>query len=102
MCGAFFLVQPLFIVAERRMRVRRWLPAAGRAWTLAILTITSPLFVEPALQIIEPSWGAPDTVLTPVIAVLGFVIVMNAFFALGSLAAVAQEWSRCKPLETTS
>ncbi len=89
MCGAFFLVQPLFIVAERQMKVRQWRPAAGRAWTLAVLTITSPLFVEPALQIIEPSWGGPDTLLTPVIAVLGFVITANAFFAVGSLAASA-------------
>ena len=87
MCGAFFLVQPLFIVAERRMKVRQWRPAAGRAWTLACLTIASPLFVEPALQIIEPSWGAPDKVLLPTAAALGFVIFVNGFFSLASLAS---------------
>ncbi len=86
-CGAFFLVQPLLIVAERWMKVRRWRPAAGRAWTLAVLTITSPLFVEPVLQIVGPSWGPPDNVLLPTIAVLGFVIIVNVFFSLGSLAS---------------
>jgi hypothetical protein len=35
MWGAFFLVQPLLIAVERRLKVRRWRPAAGWAWTLA-------------------------------------------------------------------
>lgn len=87
MCGAFFLVQPLLIAAERRMKVRRWSPAAARAWTLTALAITSPLFVEPALQIVEPGWSASDSVLLPTMAVIGFVIALNAFFSLGSLTA---------------
>lgn len=87
MCGAFFLVQPPLIAAERWMNVRRWRPAAARVWTLTALAITSPLFVEPALQIVEPSWGPSNTVLPPTIAVLGSVLGMTVFFSLGSLAA---------------
>jgi hypothetical protein len=87
MCGAFFLVQPLFIVVERWMKVRQWRPAARRAWTLTCLTIASPLFVEPALQIIEPSWGATDNVLAPTMFALGFAIIINVFFSVGQLAS---------------
>lgn len=87
MCGAFFLVQPLLIAAERWMNVRRWPSTAARAWTLTALAITSPLFVEPALQIVEPSWGPSNCVLPPAIAVLGFVLVVTVLFSLGSLAA---------------
>jgi hypothetical protein len=51
------------------------------------LAITSPLFVEPALQLVEPSWGTPDEVLLPTAAVLGFVIIVNVFVSLSSLAS---------------
>jgi len=88
MWGAFFLVQPLLIAVERRLKVRRWRPAAGRAWTLAVLAITSPLLVEPVLQLIEPTWGVPDNVLLPTIRVLGLVIFVNVFVSLGSLASI--------------
>jgi hypothetical protein len=87
MWGFFFLIQSLFIAAERRMKARHWRSAAGRAWTLSALAIISPLFVEPALQLIEPSWGTPDDVLQPTLVALGFVILVNAFVSLGSLAA---------------
>jgi len=87
MCGAFFLVQPLPIAAERWMKVRRWRPGAGRAWTLTVLAITSPLVVEPMLQIFETSWGAPDDVLLPTSAALGFVIVLSSIPPLASLAS---------------
>ena len=60
---------------------------AARAWTLGALTILSPLFVEPVLQILEPSWGPSDGVLVPTLVILGFVLGVNFFFALGSLAA---------------
>ena len=92
-CGAFFLVQPLLIAAERGMNVRRWRPSAARIWTLTALTITSPLFVEPALQIVEPSWGPANCVLPPAIAVLGFVMAMTFLFTLGSLTAADARYS---------
>jgi hypothetical protein len=90
MWGAFFLVQPLFIAVERRMKVRRWRPMAKWAWTLAALAIASPLLVEPALQLIEPTWGTPDKVLLPTIRVLGLVIFVNVFVSLGSLASIRE------------
>lgn len=88
-CGAFFLVQPLFIAAERRLGERRWRPAARRAWTLGVLAITSPLFVEPLLQMTEGSWGATGSILLPTLAVLGFVIILSGLFALASWAGSA-------------
>jgi len=98
-CGAFFLVQPLLIVAERRMNLRHWPLSAARAWTLGALTIVSPLFVEPILQILEPSWGPSDGVLLPTLVILGFVLGVNLFFALGSLAARPELQPRAAALE---
>jgi hypothetical protein len=51
--AAFFLLQPPLIAIERQLRVRRWRPAFGRAWTLAVLGLLLPLFIEPALVVIE-------------------------------------------------
>src|SRR5579859_660442 len=89
-CGAFFLVQPLLIGAERWMNVRRWRPMAGRAWTLAALALTSPLIVEPALQLfeVEKIWGVPDDVLLPTVATLGFVIGFSRILSLASRLCV--------------
>jgi hypothetical protein len=86
-CGAFFLVQPLFIATERRLGVRRWRPIAQHAWALAALTLPSPLFVEPVLQVFGIGSGGPQEVLRPTVAVLAFVILMSSLVALGSLAA---------------
>jgi len=85
--GAFFLVQPLLIAAERRLAVRRWRPAAGSAWTMTALAITSPMFIEPTLQFFERSWGAPDLVLAPTLAALGFIIILSGVVSLVSLAS---------------
>jgi hypothetical protein len=88
MWGAFFLLQPLLIAVERRLKVRRWRPVRRRAWTLATLAITSPLIVEPILQLIEPTWGAPSNVLLPTVRVLALVVFMNGLVSLGSLASI--------------
>lgn len=85
--GAFFLVQPLLIAAERRLAVRRWRPAAGRAWTLTALAVTSPLVIEPGIQGLEKSWGAPDNALLPTLAVFGLIILLSGIVSLVSLAA---------------
>jgi hypothetical protein len=86
-CGAFFLVQPLFIAAERRLGVRRWRPIAKHGWTLAVLTLISPLFVEPALQVFELGWSGLEGVLWPTAVALAFVLLMSSIVSLGSLAA---------------
>ncbi len=86
-CGTFFVVQPLLIALERILAVRRWGLVARRAWTLAALTITSPLFVEPVLRVVEPDWGGPEQVLAPAVAVLCYALVVSSIVALGSLAA---------------
>lgn len=51
--GAFLLAQPLIIVAERRLGVRRWPHAVGWLWTAVALAVLSPLFTEPALRLLE-------------------------------------------------
>lgn len=91
-CGAFFFVQPFFIAAERWMGVRRWRLGARRAWTLSVLAVTSPLIIEPGLQMIERSWGIPDTpgaVLAPTVMVLSLVLVTCCVVSLACLAAVS-------------
>jgi hypothetical protein len=85
--GAFFLVQPLPIIAERRLGVRRWHPAAARTWTFAALAITSPLFVEPLLQTVERSWGTQTSALPPTVFTLCSILVFSAIVALASLAS---------------
>jgi hypothetical protein len=88
MWGIFFLIQPLLIAVERWMKVRRWQLAAGRLWALTALAITSPLLVEPLLQLCEPSWGTSDDLLRPTLQVVGLAISMNIFVSLGSLASI--------------
>jgi hypothetical protein len=86
-CGAFFLVQPFLILAERRMNVRRWPATAARVWSLAALAITSPLFVEPGIELIAPSLHATNGLLAPTLFTVGLAIVVNVFFLLGQLAS---------------
>ncbi len=94
-CGTFFLVQPVFIAAERQLNVRRWRPVAGWAWTMGLLTIASPLFVEPVLQIVEGAWSGPNPVWPPVFATLGFVVFLSGCISLASLSVAAKP--RAKP-----
>jgi len=49
MWAAFFLSQPLLIMAERRMRVQRWPPYAARVWTFTILIALLPLALTPLI-----------------------------------------------------
>lgn len=51
----FFLLQPIVIVAERRLGVRAWPPAAGRTWTLAVFVALLPLLVKPVLPLFGTS-----------------------------------------------
>lgn len=101
LCGVFFVVQPLLIATERWMKVRRWQRGARRAWTLAALAVTSPLFVEPALQLVEPSWGPTGYVLWPTVAVLGYVVILTVFFAIGFLVFGSELTPPNKSLQPT-
>lgn len=84
--GAFFFVQPLLILLERRMKVRHWRPAAARVWTFSALAVTCPLIVEPMLQIISRILGAAGPVpWTAAMVVL--VVVVTVFPAAVSLMA---------------
>jgi hypothetical protein len=49
---SFFLLQGVFVVVERRLRITRRKPAWGRTWTVGVMALSSPLFVEPMLQCI--------------------------------------------------
>ncbi|WNG33549.1 hypothetical protein F0U61_07890 [Archangium violaceum] len=57
MMGAFFLLQLPFLWAERALGVAQWKEPLARAWTLTLLFVSSPLFVEPVLRIVD-SWTA--------------------------------------------
>lgn len=52
--ASFFVVQALALVLERKLGVRRWAPLRRRAWTITVVLASSPLFVEPMLQILAP------------------------------------------------
>jgi hypothetical protein len=87
-CGSFFLVQPIIIVAERKLAVRRWPSGAGWAWTLTALAITSPLITEPLLQIFEVGPGASLNLPLSILAIVGFLIVIGGIAALATLASL--------------
>jgi hypothetical protein len=87
-CAAFFLLQPMFIAVERKLKVRRWSSTAGWLWTVAVLAITSPLFVEPLLQIVEKSWPESNSVLLPTAIASGSALVLTGFASLACLSAV--------------
>lgn len=53
--GAFFMAQPLLILAERKLHVRHWTPLASRVWTIGSLTLLSPLLFVPILKFFAPS-----------------------------------------------
>jgi hypothetical protein len=84
--GAFFFVQPLLILLERRMNVRRWRPAAARGWTLSALAVTCPLIVEPTLQILARILGAAVPVRWTA-AMVVLVVVVTVFPAAVSMMA---------------
>jgi hypothetical protein len=46
-CAAFFLAQPLLIIAERLLRIRSWPAIAAHLWTVAVLTALLPLLLTP-------------------------------------------------------
>jgi hypothetical protein len=50
---AYFLVQPLLIGMERMLGVARWSVPAAHLWTVTVMVLPSPLFVEPMLQILR-------------------------------------------------
>ncbi len=57
MMGSFFLLQIPFLKLERLLGVARWPAPLARTWTLTLLFLSSPLFVEPVLQIVDTwSW----------------------------------------------
>ena len=48
----FFVLQAPVLLLESKLRVARWPPWAGRAWTMAWLLLLCPLFVLPVLEAI--------------------------------------------------
>jgi hypothetical protein len=57
MMAAFFVLQLPFLWVERALGVARWRASRARVWTLTVLFVSSPLFVEPVLQIVD-GWSA--------------------------------------------
>lgn len=50
MWAIFFAAQiPIFFV-ERALRVTTWRPALARVWTIGVLMLVSPFFIEPVLR----------------------------------------------------
>jgi len=58
---AYFLVQGALALIERPLGVPRWSPLAGHAWTVALMTATSPMFTEPFLRCVGIAAVLPHT-----------------------------------------
>jgi hypothetical protein len=54
----FFLAQLPLLLLEMRLQQARWPGLARRAWTIGWLTLTSPLFVEPMLDILAGGFAS--------------------------------------------
>lgn len=50
--AGFFAVQAIALFLESRLGVGRWRRAAGHAWTLSVMLLSSPLFTVPMLLIL--------------------------------------------------
>lgn len=50
--AVFFLLQPPLLALERKLRVRRRARLVRHAWTLGMLVLFSPLFIEPVLRML--------------------------------------------------
>ncbi|HVJ79697.1 MAG TPA: MBOAT family protein, partial [Planctomycetia bacterium] len=98
-CAIFFLIQPFFILVERKVGVRRWRGAGGRAWTFTAMGLASPLIVEPMLQIIERHHSGPIGPLTGAAGALGFLSALSAVNALAaaSIATAADRSTSAGP-----
>lgn len=97
MCGSFFAVQPLWILAERKLRVRKWRPACAHAWTIGALAISCPLFIEPVVQLIETSWDPLQPAYLSGLAVLAFMLLISGLVTLGCLAAAPRQTAETLP-----
>jgi hypothetical protein len=49
----YFLLQGVFVILEMALNEKRWNPTLARIWTLTLMIASSPLFVEPGLQILR-------------------------------------------------
>jgi len=49
----YFVVQGAIVLLELRVRAARWTPTLGHAWTVTLMVVTSPMFVEPLLRSFE-------------------------------------------------
>lgn len=47
----FFMAQGVIIIAERKLQVAKWRRPLAHAWTITLLVLTSPLFIEPILRV---------------------------------------------------
>lgn len=50
---AFFVAQAGVVLLEARLGTNHWWRPAGRLWTIAIMLATSPLFLVPALRVLD-------------------------------------------------
>lgn len=53
MMASFFVMQLPFVGLERVLVLRRWRRPLRHLWTLGVLLVLSPLFVEPFLQVVQ-------------------------------------------------
>jgi hypothetical protein len=54
MIASFFVAQLLFILLEHALHIGRWPIPLRRTWTIGLLLLSSPLHMEPCLQLAMP------------------------------------------------
>ncbi len=47
----FFTLQGVFVLAEHKLRVNAWPAPIARGWTVGVLLVSSPLFIDPGLRV---------------------------------------------------
>lgn len=49
--ASFFLLQIPLVLMEQRLSVRKWPRVYARTWTICVLVLASPLFIDPMLRL---------------------------------------------------
>lgn len=53
--AAFFIAQPVLVLAERKLGVRRWPAALAHTWTVTCMVLLLPLMLSPILPLFRTS-----------------------------------------------
>jgi len=49
--AVYFMAQAVIMIIERRLSVARWRAPLARCWTIVMMVLPAPLFLEPLMRV---------------------------------------------------